>query len=112
MAVYTLKLRSPFPVTFRLQIGSLHQCNSFFLTSEQDALIIVSFTPKDDPALTTPRGKRTRGSAKEEPHSKSQKGWFYEPLNSDSEDGMGTRGEDRVSNTENDGKVGIPGRTG
>ena len=63
---------------------------------EQDALIIVSFTPKDDPALTSPPGKRTRGQTRAEQQPVPLKGWYYESLNSDSEDGMDARGEDKV----------------
>ncbi|XP_050738681.1 uncharacterized protein LOC127009548 [Eriocheir sinensis] len=81
--------------------GNKISAHKFFTMppEEQDALIIVSFTPKDDPALSTTQGKRTRGSASDEPQSKSQRGWFYDPLNSDSEDGMGARGPDRYEMT-------------
>ncbi|KAG0719666.1 hypothetical protein GWK47_050022 [Chionoecetes opilio] len=77
--------------------GNKISAHKFFTMppEEQDALIIVSFTPKDDPALSPPEGKRTRGQTREKEQPITHTGWYHEPLNSDSDDGMGERGEDK-----------------
>lgn len=61
----------------------------FWLPTEQDAFIIVSFTPKDDPQDST---ENMENKTTESPRSSKQ--WFYDPIDRDEE------GEEEASDEE------------
>lgn len=69
----------------------------FLLPTEQDAFIIVSFTPKDDPQDNT---ENQENKTRESPRSSKQ--WYYDP--SDKEEGEEDSDEE-VGGNHSDGVV-------